>query len=100
MISVYDSEAIVKVYRLLKKKCEAIDKFINNNALYFGSASDEFGAIDVCNNIIDLMTRKNQLINLKIIVDKAIQSLNEKSKKILPFVRWRGRPWRGVLCLS
>lgn len=83
MISVYDSEAIVKIYRLLKKKCEAIDKFINNNALYFGAGSAEFGAIDVCNNIIDLMTRKNQLINLKIIVDSAIKELSEKDKQIL-----------------
>lgn len=83
MINIYESEAIIKAYRLLKKKCEAIDKFIRNHALYFGPCTAEYGSIDVCNNIIDLMTRKNQLINLKIIVDKAIQSLNEKSKKIL-----------------
>lgn len=83
MINIYDSEAIVKIYRLLKKKCEAIDKFINNNALYFGSNSAEFGSLDVCNNIIDLMTRKNQLINLKVIVDGAIKTLSEKDKQIL-----------------
>ena len=29
------------------------------------------------------MTRKNQLINLKIILDKAIKTLSEKDKKIL-----------------
>ncbi|MBQ9795515.1 MAG: hypothetical protein IJW36_00950, partial [Clostridia bacterium] len=34
-------------------------------------------------NIIELMTRKNQLINLKIIIDLAIKTLPEKDKKIL-----------------
>jgi len=83
MIDIYDSEALVKIYRLLRKKCEAIDKFIENHALYFGPCTAEYGALDVCNNIIELMTRKNQLINLKIIIDKAINTLNEKDKKIL-----------------
>lgn len=83
MIDVYDSEAIIKIYRLLNKKCEAIDRFIKNHALYFSTSSYEFGSLDVCNNILDLMARKNQLINLKIIVDGAIASLGEKDKQIL-----------------
>ena len=83
MINIYDSEALIKVYRLLNKKCEAIDKFITNHALYFGPTSEEYCALDVCNNIIDLMERKNQLINLKIIIDSAIKTLSEKDKKIL-----------------
>ncbi len=83
MIDIYDSEALVKIYRLLRKKCEAIDKFIQNHALYFGPCTAEYGSLDVCNNIIELMTRKNQLINLKIILDKAIETLNENDKKIL-----------------
>ena len=83
MINVYDSEAIVKFYRLLNKKCDVIDKFINNHALYFGPCTAEYGAEDVCNNIIELMTRKNQLINLKIIVDSAISKLSEQDKKVL-----------------
>ena len=83
MIDIYDSEAIVKIYRLLTKKCEAIDRFINNHALYFGTNSSEFGSLDVCNNILDLMARKNQLINLKLIVDSAISKLNEKDKQVL-----------------
>ena len=83
MIDIYDSEAIVKIYRLLNKKCEAIDRFINNHALYFGTNSYEFGSLDVCNNILDLMARKNQLINLKIIVDSALKILNDKDKQVL-----------------
>ena len=83
MIDIYDSEAIVKIYRLLNKKCEAIDRFINNHALYFGTNSYEFGSLDVCNNILDLMARKNQLINLKLIVDSAIKGLCEKDKQVL-----------------
>ncbi len=83
MIDIYDSEALVKIYRLLRKKCEAIDKFIQNHAFYFGPCTAEYGSLDVCNNIIELMTRKNQLINLKIIIDQAINTLSEKDKKIL-----------------
>lgn len=83
MIDIYDSEAIVKIYRLLNKKCEALDKFINDHAFYFGPTSAEYSSQDVCNHIIQLMERKNRLINLKLIVDQAIRTLNEKDKKIL-----------------
>lgn len=83
MIDIYDCETIVKIYRVLTKKCDAIDSFIKNHAIYFGPTTAEYGSLDVCNNIIELITRKNQLINLKIIVDNAIKSLNEKDKKIL-----------------
>ena len=83
MIDIYDSEALIKGYRLFSKKCEAVDKFIKNHAFYFGPTTAEYGSLDVINNIIELMTRKNQLINLKIIVDNAIKSLDEKDKQIL-----------------
>ena len=62
MLDNYDSETLVKIYRLLNKKCQAIDGFIKNHALNFGSCSAEFGTEDVCNNIIELITKKNQLI--------------------------------------
>ena len=83
MIDIYDAEALVNIYRMLDKKCCAIDKFINNHAYYFGPYTEEFGALDVCNNIIDLMTRKNQLINLKLIMDGAIDRLDDNDKKVI-----------------
>ncbi len=83
MIDIYDSETLIKAYRMLKKKCSTIDSFIENHATYFGPVSAEYGALDVYSNIIDLMTKKNQLINVKIILDNAIKSLDEKDKKIL-----------------
>ena len=83
MIDIYDSETIIKCYSLLSKKCDIIDKFIKNHALYFGPCTAEYGAEDVCNNIIELMQRKNQLINLKIIVDSALKRLDEQDRKIL-----------------
>lgn len=83
MIDEFDSEALIKIYRLLRKKCDAIDKFIQNHALYFGPCTAEYGSQDVCNNIIELMTRKNQLINLKIIIDTAIKKLDDIDKKVL-----------------
>lgn len=83
MIDIYDSETIIKCYSLLSRKCDIIDKFIKNHALYFGPCTAEYGAEDVCNNIIELMERKNQLINLKIIVDSALKKLDDQDKKIL-----------------
>ena len=83
MIDVYECEALIKTYKLIGKKCEIIDKFINNHALYFGPCTAEYGAEDVCNNIIELMQRKNQLINLKIIIDESLKKLAEEDKKIL-----------------
>lgn len=83
MLDNYDSETLVKIYRLLNKKCQAIDGFIKNHALNFGSCSAEFGTEDVCNNIIELITKKNQLINLKIILDNAVNSLNDEDKKVI-----------------
>lgn len=88
MLTVFDSEALIKIYRYLNKKCDAIDKFIKNHAYYFGYSSEEFASVDVFNNIIELMARKNQLINLKLIVDSAIKSLDEIDKKVL-FVKMR-----------
>ncbi|MBE7076978.1 MAG: hypothetical protein E7374_03725 [Clostridiales bacterium] len=83
MFNNYDSEALIKCYRMLAKKCEALDRFIQNHAFHFGVTDCEFGSFDVCNNIIDLMTRKNRLINLKVIVDKAIDVLSENDKKVI-----------------
>jgi hypothetical protein len=53
MIDIYDSETIIKCYSLLSRKCDIIDKFINNQALYFGPCTAEYGAEDVYNNIIE-----------------------------------------------
>lgn len=83
MIDIYDSETIIKTYRLLNKKCEAIDKFIENHAFYFGCTSEEYGTADVCNSILDLIERKNQLINFKLIVDNSLNHLDDEDKKIL-----------------
>lgn len=83
MLDVYDSEAMIKIYKLLNKKCDIIDKFINNQALYFGPCTAEYGAEDVYNNIIELIERKNQLINLKILIDSGLKRLSEEDKKIL-----------------
>lgn len=83
MIDIYDCEALVKIYRLLDKKCTIIDKFINNHAYYCGSYSEEYSAVDVYNDILDLMERKNQLINIKLMLDTALNKLAVEDKKVL-----------------
>ena len=83
MIDIYDCETLVKIYRLLNKKCDSIDNFINKHAFSFECASGEYGTENICHSIIDLMTRKNQLINLKIILDTAVETLNDEDRKII-----------------
>ncbi len=83
MIDIYDCEAIIKCYRYLEMKCEAIDKSINSNALYYGPSLSEFGAEDVLNTIMNLIERKNKLINMKVILDNAVKSLDDLDRQIL-----------------
>ncbi len=83
MINIYDSQAIIKSYKLLYKKCDVLDKLIKNHAVYFTVDDAEYSATNVYNHIIELMERKNQLINLKIIIDTALKKLSEMDKKIL-----------------
>lgn len=83
MINIYECEALVKIYSTLDKKCNIIDKFINNHAFYCGPYSDEYSAVDVYNDILDLIERKNKLINIKLIIDNAVKNLSENDKKVL-----------------
>ncbi len=83
MIDVYDSECLVHIYRFLQKKCDALDDYIKNHAFNFSNSLDEFGSVDVYDGIINLIARKNQLINLKLIIDDAISNLDEKDKQII-----------------
>lgn len=83
MIDNFDSECLVHIYRYLQKKCDLLDAYIKNHAYSFSLNYSEFGAEDVYTNIINLMARKNQLINLKIILDEAIENLDKKDKQII-----------------
>lgn len=83
MIDIYDCEALVKIYRLLEKRCAIIDKFINNHAYYCGPYSEEYSAVDVYNDILNLMERKNHLINIKLMMDEAIKKLPSEDKKVV-----------------
>ncbi len=83
MIDIYDSECLVQIYRFLQKKCDVLDNLIKNHAFAFSPNYSEFGAEDIYTNILNLMARKNQLINLKIILDSAISKLDTKDKQII-----------------
>ena len=62
---------------MLDKKCDAIDKFINNHALYFGPCTAEYGAIDVCNNIID-PSSQNSIVDISKYYRNRMGNLHEK----------------------
>lgn len=83
MINIYECEALVKIYCSLDKRCNIIDKFINNHAYYCGSYGEEYSAVDVYNDILDLIERKNQLINIKLMIDNAVNKLSINDKKVL-----------------
>ncbi|MCQ2564991.1 MAG: hypothetical protein MJ152_03965 [Clostridia bacterium] len=97
MFTKFESEALIKVYGKLQKRCDLIDKFIKNHALYFGPCSSEYGAEDVYNNILDLIARKNRLINLKVIMDSAIKNLKDADKQVI-FIKMKYNISMAELC--
>ena len=77
------SKTLLNVYGCLYKLCNAIDKLVLN----FGLNSGRFHGVEQtfsdAQKMIELTDRKVTLINLKVLVNKILNSLNETSCKIL-----------------
>lgn len=83
MIDIYDCETLVKIYRSFDKRCRILDNLIHNHAYYCGPYADDYGAVDVYNDILSFMERKNQLINIKLIMDQAIKNLPADDQQVI-----------------
>lgn len=80
------SKTILEVYRYLPRVTYAYDKIIKSKAInsQYTRTYDSFNNVfDVTNSIIDLSQRKITLINLKIITEKILKTIDKKYAKLL-----------------
>ena len=83
MLIINDAKVLISAYRLIERNCDLINEFVYKHAINFGPSPEYCSTYDVTNNIINLMERKNRLINLKLMIDEIVSSLNPEDKKII-----------------
>lgn len=83
MLVINDAKVLISAYRLIEKNCDLINEFVYKHAINFGPSPEYCTTYDVTNSIINLMERKNRLINLKLIMDELVSDLNLDDKKII-----------------
>lgn len=83
MLNLEDSKTLISAYRFIEKNCDLIDEFVYRHSINFGPSPEYYSTFDVTNNIIDLIERKNRLINLKLMIDELINTLSIEDRKII-----------------
>lgn len=85
----FDSELLIRIYPILEKKCNLKDANIEKIACSYFSTS--YGVNEVYDQLLNEMEAKNQMINLKLIIDDVISKLKSKSLKwALAMIDYRG----------
>ena len=89
------SKTILSVYRYLKRMTYAFDRMVKSKAYNsFHTTSDNFAInniFDLSESILDLTERKVTLINLKVLTDKALASMDKELAKILILKFFEGK---------
>ena len=83
MLVINDAKVLISAYRFIEKNCDLINEFVYKHAINFGPSPEYCSTFDVTNNIINLIERKNRLINLKLIMDQLVASLQPQDKMII-----------------
>lgn len=83
MLVINDAKVLISAYRFIEKNCDLINEFVYKHAINFGPSPEYCSTFDVTNNIINLIERKNRLINLKLIMDQLVESLQPQDKMII-----------------
>ena len=83
MLVIEDSKVLISAYRFIEKNCDLINEFVYRHAINFGPSPEYCSTYDVTNNIIDLIERKNRLINMKLILDEVVMELKTNDKLII-----------------
>lgn len=83
MLVINDAKVLISAYRFIEKNCDLINEFVYKHAINFGPSPEYCSTFDVTNNIINLIERKNRLINLKVIMDQLVDSLDVQDKQII-----------------
>lgn len=81
------SKTILEVYRYLPRVTYAYDNIIKTrayNSAYSSSSNTSFNnVLNVANSILNLSERKITLINLKLIIEKALKNIDRKLARML-----------------
>ncbi len=81
------SKTLLYVYKYLERVAGGIDKLVNENALnsfyYMKGSRQDNGVMAVAERIIELSERKIKLINLKVLIEKALKSCDKLYAQIL-----------------
>ncbi len=81
------AKTLLYVYKYLDRVTEGIDKLIMQKALNSfyvrGDRKAENAVMAVADKIIDLSARKNRLINIKVLADKSLCSIEKNLAQIL-----------------
>lgn len=83
MIQICDGQALINAYKLLDRTCGAIDDYVIGYAENFGPDPSMDSTESITNKMIELIARKNKLINLKIFIENCVQKMPDKFRKIL-----------------
>lgn len=83
MLVVNDIKVLISAYRLIERNCDLINEFVYKHAINFGPSPEYCSTYDVTNKIINLIERKNRLVNLKLIIDELVSQLNPNDKAII-----------------
>ena len=83
MLDINDAKVLISAYRFIEKNCDLIIEFVYKHAINFGPSPEYCSTYDVTNNIINLIERKNRLINLKLIIDELVEGLDKQDREII-----------------
>ena len=83
MLVINDAKVLISAYRFIEKNCDLINEFVYKHAINFGPSPEYYSTYDVTNSIINLIERKNRLINMKLIIDKLVDELSKNDKLII-----------------
>lgn len=78
-------KTLISIYRFLPAIADAIDNLIRKktiNSLYYNT-NFQSSTYEIANSVIELTERKVKLINIKVILEKAIMGLGQNDKKLL-----------------
>ena len=79
------SKTILYVYKYLERICDGIDKLVEKEAMnsFYYSSNKTNDVMKTANKIIELTERKKRLINLKVLTEKSLSSIDKTLAQIL-----------------
>lgn len=85
----FDAELLIKIYPWLEERCKRKDMNIQKIACAYSNTS--YGANEIYEQILDEIELKNQMINLKLVIDEILTMLKPKNLKwALVMMDYRG----------